>query len=286
MGCGKVSVPLEELGTADLTGLSEVQIEAMLASPKTPGSVKEQLVSKCTTDDLVIEKMDCDFDSEGQWLLGQVRTESTRGAYSDVDPLWTHPTSGAKLYVGNESTAMSAEELTKHHITRIVRCLDYEGCPGTFESDLEYRYLHFPIGWWRIAPDCKSHRGVAQILAPMLGFVLEALEEGCSVLIHCLAGAHRAGTAGVACLMQLCRLDRNSATCAAKAARPAIDCIAHLGALLRRFELSLRADHVMPAIKDASATGFQNAVNAMFKLQPVTMSASTLPKGKPRITLS
>eukprot|EP00930_Biecheleria_cincta_P100187 TRINITY_DN91802_c0_g1_i1.p1 TRINITY_DN91802_c0_g1~~TRINITY_DN91802_c0_g1_i1.p1 ORF type:complete len:294 (-),score=49.98 TRINITY_DN91802_c0_g1_i1:9-860(-) len=281
MGCGSVSVPLQGLGTADLNGLSEVQIQAMLASPKIPTSVKEQLVCKYTPADSELEKMDCDFDKEGSRLLRAARASPAGGACNDVDPLWTHPTSGAKLYVGNESTAMSAQELAKHQITRIVRCLDYEGIPGSFESALEYRYLHFPIGWWREAPGCKSQRGAARILAPLLGFVEEALAEGSSVLIHCLAGAHRAGTAGIACLMHLCRLDRNSATCAAKAARPTIDCIAHLGALLRRFEVSLREGLVTPAIKDASESGFQNAVNTTFKLAPLKMSASTPPQGKP-----
>jgi len=43
------------------------------------------------------------------------------------------------------------------------------------------------------------------------------------VIIHCLAGAHRAGTAGVACLMHLADLDRATATTIAQTARPAIN---------------------------------------------------------------
>ena len=43
---------------------------------------------------------------------------------------------------------------------------------------------------------------------PLFDFVDSKLGAGESVLIHCLAGAHRAGTAGTACLMHLCAIDR------------------------------------------------------------------------------
>ncbi len=42
------------------------------------------------------------------------------------------------------------------------------------------------------------------------------------MLVHCLAGAHRAGTAGVSCLMAFSRLDYVSAFNEAKRARSII----------------------------------------------------------------
>ena len=42
----------------------------------------------------------------------------------------------------------------------------------------------------------------------LFDFVEVELGAGKSVLIHCLAGAHRAGTAGTACLMHFCGLNR------------------------------------------------------------------------------
>jgi protein-tyrosine phosphatase len=45
----------------------------------------------------------------------------------------------------------------------------------------------------------------------LFDFVENELKSGRNVLIHCLAGAHRAGTAGVACLMHFCRLESKEA---------------------------------------------------------------------------
>ena len=47
---------------------------------------------------------------------------------------------------------------------------------------------------------------IAGFFRPLFEFVTSNLEAGNNVLIHCLAGAHRAGTAGVACIMHLCGL--------------------------------------------------------------------------------
>ena len=57
-----------------------------------------------------------------------------------------------------------------------------------------------PLDAAAAAPD-----DVLAFFAPLFGFVDEEL-GGAGVLIHCLAGAHRAGTAGTACLMHLCGL--------------------------------------------------------------------------------
>ncbi len=65
------------------------------------------------------------------------------------------------------------------------------------------------------------------------------LREGRSVLIHCLAGAHRAGTAGVACLMYFLRVDRFAAVPLAKSLRPAIDPIGSFPDLLALLDAAL-----------------------------------------------
>ena len=57
--------------------------------------------------------------------------------------------------------------------------------------------------------------------------------------MHCLAGAHRAGTAGIAYLMHACKLDRIKATAMAKAARPVINPIYDFRDLLVKLELGL-----------------------------------------------
>lgn len=93
-----------------------------------------------------------------------------------------------------------------------------------FEGDPSFRYLKFPIGLWG-----TEMRGTAlEFFKPLFDFVENETAQGNSVLIHCLAGAHRAGTAGVACLMHLCDLDRVAAVRLAKSLRPAIDPIGSL----------------------------------------------------------
>ena len=70
------------------------------------------------------------------------------------------------------------------------------------------------------------------------------LAEGRSVLIHCLAGAHRAGSAGIACLMRLEGLDLAAATARAQAARPIIDPIHYLSFLLTQLEQALDSERL------------------------------------------
>lgn len=73
---------------------------------------------------------------------------------------------------------------------------------------------------------------VLKFYKPLFQFVDSRLGAGHNILIHCLAGAHRAGTAGISCLMYLCELDPATATTLAKRARPAIDPIGHFPQLL------------------------------------------------------
>lgn len=42
---------------------------------------------------------------------------------------------------------------------------------------------------------------IVDFFMDMFRFIENALNEGQSVLVHCLAGAHRAGTTGIATLM-------------------------------------------------------------------------------------
>lgn len=56
------------------------------------------------------------------------------------------------------------------------------------------------------------------------------------MLVHCLAGAHRAGTAGVSCLMHLLKIRAPEATRMAKTLRPAINPIGDFPALLDLLE--------------------------------------------------
>lgn len=283
MGCA-VAVPAgrsaeREPRAADLRGLSSEQINALMESPGTPKSVTKQIMlsddslpispasggnsyvdfsgmrsrtnSDCSND--AERSVSANFDSLGRELAVD---------RSDFDPIWVHPETGAKIYVGNETTARTRAALDSAGITHIVCCLNDFPCP--FAKEPDFTYLHFPIGLWRKIPEPKTDRGMARRCAPLFGFVKEALDSNCNVLIHCLAGAHRGGTAGIACLMHFCMLDVESSVSAARAARPLIHPMNHLKSFLIRLEHSEKLGLTVPAIREASKMGYQAAAWAIF----------------------
>ena len=81
---------------------------------------------------------------------------------------------------------------------------------------------------------------VLEFFKSLFVFLDDELGQGNSVLIHCLAGAHRAGTAGVASLMYLVGMDAAEATIAAKALRPAINPIGSFPQLLGLLDAGMK----------------------------------------------
>lgn len=94
---------------------------------------------------------------------------------------------------------------------------------------------------------------------PLFAFIDDAISRGESVLVilfckiydiiciyyyyltivlkvHCLAGAHRAGTTGCACLVHYAKLDVPNAITVAKKCRPIIDPIGQLPEFLNRLK--------------------------------------------------
>lgn len=58
-------------------------------------------------------------------------------------------------------------------------------------------------------------------------------------MVHCLAGAHRAGTTGCACLIFFGNMDVSTAISTAKKLRPIIDPIGQLPEFLRKLKAAL-----------------------------------------------
>lgn len=86
----------------------------------------------------------------------------------------------------------------------------------------------------------------------MFEFIEEAIANGQNVLVHCLAGAHRAGTTGVACLIHFAKLNVEEAVVIAKRCRPIIDPIGQLPEFLyrlKRMEDSREASTAPTSIK-------------------------------------
>ena len=82
----------------------------------------------------------------------------------------------------------------------------------------------------------ESGEGTRQLFAPVFKWVDAATSNGHNVLIHCLAGAHRAGTTAIAFLMHTHGIDVWQATRLAKKLRPCIDPLGPFAELLIRLD--------------------------------------------------
>ena len=95
-------------------------------------------------------------------------------------------------------------------------------------------YYRFDIALW--ARSCADDKALWKFVSSVYAFIEKALSEGQSVLVHCLAGAHRAGTTGVLCLMHFGNLPHPQAIKVAKMMRPIIDPIGSFPDLLKRVD--------------------------------------------------
>ena len=110
------------------------------------------------------------------------------------------------VYVGGLQSASELGVLKAHGITHIVNCMNRESL-----NVHPVKYLDFPIAeyLWRLSnhanelSPCRNAEAAQLLFAPAMEFIQTAAGHGGHVLIHCLAGAHRAGTTGVAFLMHM-----------------------------------------------------------------------------------
>lgn len=80
-----------------------------------------------------------------------------------------------------------------------------------------------------------SHKGVLEFFSPVFDWIDKQVSEGRSVLIHCLAGAHRAGTTGTAYVMHAAKVyDHSEAIKACQQCRPIVNPIYGMRLLLQR----------------------------------------------------
>lgn len=84
--------------------------------------------------------------------------------------------------------------------------------------------MRFPVGTASYrCPFPRTSEGILRYFNTMLTFIEQATAKGNHVLIHCFAGAHRAGSTGIAWLMYAQNLNFVEATKLAKSYRPLID---------------------------------------------------------------
>ena len=81
--------------------------------------------------------------------------------------------------------------LEAHGITHVVNCTSGgTKIPNYHERSLSY--IEFPITFWAHRTD-DSDASIMEFVSELFMFIDSAIDRGESVLVHCLAGAHRAG---------------------------------------------------------------------------------------------
>ncbi|CAM9745728.1 unnamed protein product [Ectocarpus fasciculatus] len=126
------------------------------------------------------------------------------GRWNPTDPIWRHPSGTGTVFVGNQTAAQDLSMLRQLGVTHVLNCTAGSSqLPNYHEGKGSgITYHRFPISFWGSVVD-NSHESIVAFVAPVLAFVEGALAAGGSVLVHCLAGAHRAGTTGCMLLMHL-----------------------------------------------------------------------------------
>ena len=113
--------------------------------------------------------------------------------------------------MGNIYVAESLSVMQRFGIGAVVNCTHGHGALPNFHEKKAGgpKYYTFAISqWWNHVNATTA--SVYAFTDPMFAFIEQAVSQGQNVLVHCLAGAHRAGTTGCACLMHFAELDQRT----------------------------------------------------------------------------
>eukprot|EP00322_Chrysochromulina_rotalis_P016433 CAMPEP_0115852820 /NCGR_PEP_ID=MMETSP0287-20121206/13190_1 /TAXON_ID=412157 /ORGANISM="Chrysochromulina rotalis, Strain UIO044" /LENGTH=210 /DNA_ID=CAMNT_0003306887 /DNA_START=61 /DNA_END=693 /DNA_ORIENTATION=+ len=183
-----------------------------------------------------------DYSEEGRKLIARLKEAGAigrPGGYNPMDLIYADPTTGGKIFVGNQTAARAADQHPEK-ITHVVNCTD--DMPNYCERNPAMNYLKFNVSYWQSGGTSRGfeRRPDGDIIKwlddSVFSFVNGALSKGENVLVHCLAGAHRAGTTGVLLLMHKTGMGAEEATRAAKELRSAINPICDFPKLLALYE--------------------------------------------------
>lgn len=204
-----------------------------------------------------------DYNQEAKKLFDSL-DGSTRSRFNNLDPIYRSE-AGGFIYVGgdlvrillpiNQLSAVclqAARDLTglqRRGVTAVVNCTTNIQCFHKGSLD----YFIFDVAFWRREVLGRLNGELSAFLKPVLEFINDVINRGESVLVHCLAGAHRAGTtgqlgrnypeelsdwpifvSGIICLMHFQGIDSNTAISMAKNRRPIIEPIGDFRELLSR----------------------------------------------------
>ena len=138
---------------------------------------------------------DEDWDAEARKLLGRVNVSlQSRTAFNHLDCIYQHPTTQAKLFVGNQTAARNVQLLEAESIYRIVNCQELTSC-NFFEQDARFEYRRFPVSRWRT--EVNTDEDVIRYFEEGChAWIAQNLEAGRNVLVHCTLPHRRAAVCG------------------------------------------------------------------------------------------
>jgi len=188
-----------------------------------------------------------DFDAELQRAGEEIQAHTPSAAQNtaknaegsdafkgfNADVIYEHPSSKGKVYCGGIEAARTGAWHQAKGVYHIVNCQGPHS-RNLHEDDNRYQYYRFSIALWRghgkvavtdpfLAKHAKPNTEVTDYFSPLFDWIDTAIEAGHSVLIHCHAGAHRAGTTSVAYLMHKHHISNEVATKLAQCYRSVID---------------------------------------------------------------
>ena len=147
-----------------------------------------------------------DYNQEAKKLFDSL-DGSSRSRFNNLDPIYRSE-AGGFIYVGGDlvrillpinqlsivclQAARDLAGLQRRGITAVVNCTTNIQCFHKGSLD----YFVFDVSFWRREVLGRLNGDLSAFLKPVLEFINDVINRGESVLVHCLAGAHRAGTTG------------------------------------------------------------------------------------------
>ena len=147
-----------------------------------------------------------DYNQEAKKLFDSLDGSSS-SRFNNLDPIYRSE-AGGFIYVGGDlvrillpinqlsivclQAARDLAGLQRRGITAVVNCTTNIQCFHKGSLD----YFIFDVAFWRREVQGRLSGELPAFLKPVLEFINDVINRGESVLVHCLAGAHRAGTTG------------------------------------------------------------------------------------------
>ena len=208
-----------------------------------------------------------------------VRGRHFRPYHQTMNVIWR--VGSAVLWLGGWHCGNDWELMEEHNIKHVVNCTDRVQSHPDLGRKGGTTFLKFMVTAGGYADNAFD------FFRPVFESIVAALAAGKSVLIHCRAGAHRAGTTACAVVMHLGRLGVEEAARMVKKSRSVVSISGDFWRLLKRLEADMRRDTDGPpaALPEPASSSSAPAPKAMPKRVgplPPPLAPAVSPGASPR----